>query len=171
MDKITDLHQIHEEVLFTERGDGVAGIKRHRRDLSSDEVRDLVTASGRGRLKEDLESSTSRRRQDYNATPPTLEPYTQDDPSVNSVHGSGGSSSSFVVVTGESSSGHSTMKSAKIYPFTDVLGLYSARYTISSSISIGAVSVGSSTISFFNFRSPLEITFLHALLQSFEKWQ
>ncbi|GKA30394.1 hypothetical protein Tco_0716699 [Tanacetum coccineum] len=54
-DKITDLHQIHEEVLFTERGDGVAGIKRRRRDLSSDGVRDLVTASGRGRLKEDLE--------------------------------------------------------------------------------------------------------------------
>ncbi|GJX08535.1 hypothetical protein Tco_0196467 [Tanacetum coccineum] len=57
-DKITDLHQIHEEVLFTERGDGVAGIKRRRRDLSSDGVRDLATASGRGRLKEDLESST-----------------------------------------------------------------------------------------------------------------
>ncbi|GJV30619.1 hypothetical protein Tco_1387067 [Tanacetum coccineum] len=45
-DKITDLHQIHEEVLFTERGDGVAGIKRRRRDLSSDGVRDLATASG-----------------------------------------------------------------------------------------------------------------------------
>ncbi|GKB89976.1 hypothetical protein Tco_0962248 [Tanacetum coccineum] len=26
-DKITDLHQIHEEVLFTEHGDGVTGIK------------------------------------------------------------------------------------------------------------------------------------------------
>ncbi|GJR89040.1 hypothetical protein Tco_0213051 [Tanacetum coccineum] len=57
-DKITDLHQIHKEVLFTDRGDGVAGIKRRRRDLSSDDVRDLATASGRGRLKEDLESST-----------------------------------------------------------------------------------------------------------------
>ncbi|GJX73605.1 hypothetical protein Tco_0312200 [Tanacetum coccineum] len=57
-DKITELHQIHEEVLFTERGDGVSGIKGHHRDLSSDGVRDLVTASGRGRLKEDLESST-----------------------------------------------------------------------------------------------------------------
>ncbi|GJZ48922.1 hypothetical protein Tco_0603112 [Tanacetum coccineum] len=57
-DKITNPHQIHEEVLFTERGDGVIGIKRRRRDLSSDGVRDLVTASGRGRLKEDLESST-----------------------------------------------------------------------------------------------------------------
>nr|GEW54178.1 hypothetical protein [Tanacetum cinerariifolium] len=39
------------------RGDGVAGIKRHRRDLSSEGVRYLVTALGRGRLKEDLESS------------------------------------------------------------------------------------------------------------------
>ncbi|GJS56869.1 hypothetical protein Tco_0651653 [Tanacetum coccineum] len=58
MDKIIDLHQIHEEVLFTESGDGIAGIKRRRHDLSSDDVRDLVTTSGRGRLKEDLESST-----------------------------------------------------------------------------------------------------------------
>ncbi|GJY75716.1 hypothetical protein Tco_0480832 [Tanacetum coccineum] len=47
-DKITDLHQIHEEILFIERGDGVAGIKRCRRDLSSDGIRDLVTASRRG---------------------------------------------------------------------------------------------------------------------------
>ncbi|GJS71862.1 hypothetical protein Tco_0704703 [Tanacetum coccineum] len=43
MDKITDLHQIHEEVLFTERGDGVAGIKRRRRDLSSGGVRTWPT--------------------------------------------------------------------------------------------------------------------------------
>ncbi|GKE08722.1 hypothetical protein Tco_1412273, partial [Tanacetum coccineum] len=56
--KITYLHQIHEEVLFTERRYGVTGIKRHCRDLSSDGVRDLATTSGRGRLKEDLESST-----------------------------------------------------------------------------------------------------------------
>ncbi|GKC79275.1 hypothetical protein Tco_1130049 [Tanacetum coccineum] len=39
------------------RGDGVAGIKRCRRDQSSDGVRDSVTASGRIRLNEDLESS------------------------------------------------------------------------------------------------------------------
>ncbi|GKC29595.1 hypothetical protein Tco_1036889 [Tanacetum coccineum] len=39
-------------------GDGVAGIKRRRLDPSSDGVRDLVMASGRGRLNEDLESST-----------------------------------------------------------------------------------------------------------------
>nr|GEV45166.1 hypothetical protein [Tanacetum cinerariifolium] len=58
IDKITDLHQVHEEVLFTERGDGITGIKRRCRDLSSDGVRDLATALGRGRLKEDLESST-----------------------------------------------------------------------------------------------------------------
>ncbi|GJX60631.1 hypothetical protein Tco_0292021 [Tanacetum coccineum] len=37
-------------------GDGVAGIKRRRRDQSSDGVRIMVMASGRGRLKEDLES-------------------------------------------------------------------------------------------------------------------
>ncbi|GJT01435.1 hypothetical protein Tco_0822604 [Tanacetum coccineum] len=57
-DEITDLHQILEEILLTGRGDGVASIKRRRRDPSSDGVRDLVTASGRGRLNEDLESST-----------------------------------------------------------------------------------------------------------------
>ncbi|GJT19919.1 RNA-directed DNA polymerase, eukaryota, reverse transcriptase zinc-binding domain protein [Tanacetum coccineum] len=50
--------RIHEEVLFTERGDGVTGIKRRRRDLSNDGVRDLAMASGRDRLKEDIESST-----------------------------------------------------------------------------------------------------------------
>ncbi|GKC82289.1 putative reverse transcriptase domain-containing protein, partial [Tanacetum coccineum] len=47
-DKIPDLHQIHEEILFSEHGDGVAGIKRRRHDPSSDGARDLVTASGRG---------------------------------------------------------------------------------------------------------------------------
>ncbi|GKB79777.1 hypothetical protein Tco_0946672, partial [Tanacetum coccineum] len=47
-DKITDIHQIHEEVLFTKRGDGVAGIKRRRRDPSSDGVRDLMTMSEPG---------------------------------------------------------------------------------------------------------------------------
>ncbi|GKA47434.1 hypothetical protein Tco_0740317 [Tanacetum coccineum] len=57
-DEITDLHQILEEILLTERGDGVAGIKRRRCDPSGDGVRDLVTASGRGRFNEDLESST-----------------------------------------------------------------------------------------------------------------
>ncbi|GKC20155.1 hypothetical protein Tco_1022305, partial [Tanacetum coccineum] len=57
-DEFTDLHQILEDMLLTERGDGVAGIKRCRRDPSSDGVRDLVTTSGRSRLNEDLESST-----------------------------------------------------------------------------------------------------------------
>ncbi|GJT20537.1 hypothetical protein Tco_0890474 [Tanacetum coccineum] len=47
-DEIPDLHQIHEEILFSEHGDGVAGIKRRRRDPSSYGARDLVTASGRG---------------------------------------------------------------------------------------------------------------------------
>ncbi|GJU51207.1 hypothetical protein Tco_1220762 [Tanacetum coccineum] len=50
-------------------GDDVVGIKRGRRDLSGDDVRYLATASGCGRLKEDLESSTRRRRQDFKATP------------------------------------------------------------------------------------------------------
>nr|GFA55220.1 copia-type polyprotein [Tanacetum cinerariifolium] len=44
-------------------------IKRRRHDPSSDGVRDLAIASGRGQLKEDLESSTWRWRQDYNVTP------------------------------------------------------------------------------------------------------
>ncbi|GKA75529.1 hypothetical protein Tco_0781907 [Tanacetum coccineum] len=57
-DKITDLHQFHEEILFSERGDGVTGINRCRRDPSSDGFKDLVMASGHGRLNEDLESST-----------------------------------------------------------------------------------------------------------------
>ncbi|GJT80368.1 hypothetical protein Tco_1054710 [Tanacetum coccineum] len=57
-DEITDLNQILKEVLFTEHGDSVTSIKRCRRDLFSDGVWNLKTASGRGRLKEDLESST-----------------------------------------------------------------------------------------------------------------
>ncbi|GJT16340.1 hypothetical protein Tco_0875046 [Tanacetum coccineum] len=56
-DEITDLHQILKEVLHTERGDGITSIKR-RCDPSSDDVRDLVTMSGRSQLNEDLESST-----------------------------------------------------------------------------------------------------------------
>ncbi|GKA63064.1 hypothetical protein Tco_0762670, partial [Tanacetum coccineum] len=57
-DEIMDLHQILEEVLLIERGDGVASIKRRRRDLFINGVWNLETASGHGRLKEDLESST-----------------------------------------------------------------------------------------------------------------
>ncbi|GKG65280.1 hypothetical protein Tco_0673211, partial [Tanacetum coccineum] len=57
-DEITDLHQILEEVLFIEREDGIASIKRRRRDLFSDGVWNLKTTLERGRLKEDLESST-----------------------------------------------------------------------------------------------------------------
>ncbi|GJQ98643.1 hypothetical protein Tco_0009782 [Tanacetum coccineum] len=48
-------HQIHEEILFLLAKDGVDALKRRRRDPSSDGIRDLVTASGRGRLNEDLE--------------------------------------------------------------------------------------------------------------------
>ncbi|GKE85834.1 hypothetical protein Tco_1559576, partial [Tanacetum coccineum] len=56
-DEITDLHQILKEVLLTERGDGVASIKERHRDLFSNGVWNLETASGRSRLKEGLESS------------------------------------------------------------------------------------------------------------------
>ncbi|GJV80675.1 hypothetical protein Tco_1516545 [Tanacetum coccineum] len=54
--------------MHTTRGDGVAIIERRRQDLHRDGVRDPATTSGRGRLKEDLESSTWRRRQDFKAT-------------------------------------------------------------------------------------------------------
>ncbi|GJT07057.1 hypothetical protein Tco_0841519 [Tanacetum coccineum] len=57
-DEITDLYQILEEVLLTEHGDGVTSKKRRHHDLFSNGVWNLETASGRGRLKEDLESST-----------------------------------------------------------------------------------------------------------------
>ncbi|GKE24538.1 hypothetical protein Tco_1436050, partial [Tanacetum coccineum] len=39
--------KIHQEVWFSECGDGVAGIKRRRHDLSGDGVRILATASQR----------------------------------------------------------------------------------------------------------------------------
>ncbi|GKA02545.1 hypothetical protein Tco_0675210 [Tanacetum coccineum] len=56
---------VFDVVLALVVGDGVAGIKRRRRDLYSDGVRNFATASGCGRLKEDLESSTWRQRQDF----------------------------------------------------------------------------------------------------------
>ncbi|GJU00685.1 hypothetical protein Tco_1111023 [Tanacetum coccineum] len=49
------------------RGDGVAGIKRRRHSLSSDGVRKLTTASGRNRLKSDLEDSIFGKLRDKNA--------------------------------------------------------------------------------------------------------
>ncbi|GJS26320.1 putative reverse transcriptase domain-containing protein [Tanacetum coccineum] len=55
--------------MYTPRGDGVASIKRCRRNLSGDGVMKMTTASGRGRLKEDLKSSTWRRQQ----APPSLD--------------------------------------------------------------------------------------------------
>ncbi|GKD45875.1 hypothetical protein Tco_1270520 [Tanacetum coccineum] len=51
----------HQEVLFLERGDDVAGIKQRRRDLSGDSVWILVMASQHSQLKVDLEPSTWRR--------------------------------------------------------------------------------------------------------------
>ncbi|GKB98394.1 hypothetical protein Tco_0984531, partial [Tanacetum coccineum] len=43
--------------MHTARGDGVTGIKRHHRNLSSDGVRKMTTASGRNRLQSNLEDS------------------------------------------------------------------------------------------------------------------
>ncbi|GJY25605.1 hypothetical protein Tco_0400331, partial [Tanacetum coccineum] len=51
------------------------------------------------------------------------EPSVQDDPFVNKIHGSGSSSSNSIRVSKESSSGHSTMKSANICPLIDTLDL------------------------------------------------
>ncbi|GKA27543.1 hypothetical protein Tco_0713711 [Tanacetum coccineum] len=61
-DKIIDPHQILEEVLLIERGDGVASIKRRRRDLSGDGVWTLAMESELSLLKVNLEPSTWRRR-------------------------------------------------------------------------------------------------------------
>nr|GEW64812.1 retrotransposon protein [Tanacetum cinerariifolium] len=53
---------------MTVAGDSDACIKRRHPDQSSNGVRNMAMASGCGRLKEDLESSTWRRRQDCEAT-------------------------------------------------------------------------------------------------------
>ncbi|GKC96117.1 hypothetical protein Tco_1161559, partial [Tanacetum coccineum] len=52
-----------------QRGDGVTIIKRRRQDLHRDGIRDPATASRRGRLKVDLESSTWRWRHNSKVTP------------------------------------------------------------------------------------------------------
>ncbi|GJT54406.1 hypothetical protein Tco_0989460 [Tanacetum coccineum] len=54
---------------------------------------------------------------------PAPEPSVQEDPSVNRIHGSGISSSTSIRVSGDSSSGRLTMKSANICPLTNNLGL------------------------------------------------
>ncbi|GJX46288.1 hypothetical protein Tco_0271478, partial [Tanacetum coccineum] len=59
-DKTTDLHQNLWKIMLTERGDGVASIKRRRHDLRSDGVSTLVTPSEHGRPKQTLEDSVSR---------------------------------------------------------------------------------------------------------------
>ncbi|GKF60817.1 hypothetical protein Tco_0177603, partial [Tanacetum coccineum] len=53
--------------MHTECEDGVTGIKRRRRDLYGNDIKISATASGHGRLKVELESSTWRRRQDFKA--------------------------------------------------------------------------------------------------------
>ncbi|GJV53263.1 hypothetical protein Tco_1449004, partial [Tanacetum coccineum] len=52
---------------------------------------------------------------------PAPEPSVLEDPSVNNIYGSGSFSSTSITVSGESSSGLSTMKSANICPLTDTL--------------------------------------------------
>ncbi|GJX86296.1 hypothetical protein Tco_0337070 [Tanacetum coccineum] len=59
----------HEELCIQSVETGVAIIKQRHQDLHRDGIKDLATASGRGRIKEDLESSTWRRRQDFKAMP------------------------------------------------------------------------------------------------------
>ncbi|GJT82713.1 hypothetical protein Tco_1057055 [Tanacetum coccineum] len=69
-DEITDLHQILEEVLLTERGDGVTSIKRRRRDSSGDDVWTLATTSQRSKklafvcIAVDTSRETRVRRKD-----------------------------------------------------------------------------------------------------------
>ncbi|GJT77236.1 hypothetical protein Tco_1043961 [Tanacetum coccineum] len=57
-DKTTTLHKEPWRIIHLEPGDGVATIKRWRHDVHGDGDRDSATASGRGRLKVDLEPST-----------------------------------------------------------------------------------------------------------------
>nr|GEU70389.1 hypothetical protein [Tanacetum cinerariifolium] len=57
-DKTTTLHKEPCRNIHSEPGDGVATIKRRRHDIHGDGVKDLAMASGRGRLKADLEPST-----------------------------------------------------------------------------------------------------------------
>nr|GEW75470.1 hypothetical protein [Tanacetum cinerariifolium] len=68
-DEIPDLHKIHQEVLFSERGDGVESIKQRRHGLSGHSVWILATMLQFSRLKVDIEPSTWRRRQKHQATP------------------------------------------------------------------------------------------------------
>ncbi|GJW53644.1 hypothetical protein Tco_0097729 [Tanacetum coccineum] len=64
-DKTTTLHQILEEVVHTECGDGVASFKRQCQDVLSDNVRDMVTTSKHGRPKESLEDFVSQDLEDH----------------------------------------------------------------------------------------------------------
>ncbi|GJT86452.1 MAK10-like protein [Tanacetum coccineum] len=57
--------KIHQEVLFLKRGDGVAGIKRRRRDLSGDGVWILATASQSCNWLERLPAGSITRCDDF----------------------------------------------------------------------------------------------------------
>ncbi|GJU51609.1 hypothetical protein Tco_1221164 [Tanacetum coccineum] len=62
--KDKDLTDLHQNLLKNDANRAW----RRRRDLSSDNVMDLMTTSGCSRLKPALEDSTWRRRHDYNTT-------------------------------------------------------------------------------------------------------
>ncbi|GJU15101.1 hypothetical protein Tco_1143067 [Tanacetum coccineum] len=139
---------------------------------------------------------------------PAPEPSIQDDPSVNKVHGSSNSSGSAMSLSRNSSSSRSMIKSANIYPLSMSLltsgprrarltkytrnclpplsviktaliaSLAAAKYMISSSFSFGAVSIGSSAMSFFICLKatsascePLKSLFLCAFSGFFEERQ
>nr|GEW08255.1 hypothetical protein [Tanacetum cinerariifolium] len=74
---------------------------------------------------------------------PTPEPSMHDDPSVDNIHGSGSSYLSSIDVSGVSSSRRSTMKSARICPFTDVLGRYGMSCSPSSNLYLSSLPVTS----------------------------
>ncbi|GKC54783.1 hypothetical protein Tco_1077528 [Tanacetum coccineum] len=59
-DKTKDLHKNILKIMLTERGDGVARIKRRRHDLRCDGVNTLVKPSEHGRPKGTLEDSVSQ---------------------------------------------------------------------------------------------------------------
>ncbi|GJU74920.1 hypothetical protein Tco_1266325, partial [Tanacetum coccineum] len=79
--------------MHTVRGDGVVGIKRRRRDLYGDGVRNLTTASGLGRLKEDLEIIYMATESGFQSEPSHFEHvgfgrfYSYDPPSPDYVPG------------------------------------------------------------------------------------
>nr|GEV89283.1 hypothetical protein [Tanacetum cinerariifolium] len=98
---------------------------------------------------------------------PAPDPSTHNDPSVNSVYGSCGVS--ITDASGEASSGFSTRKSARIWPFTDVRG---HPFLVFTSWDLGYRKVGEATDQALGLlKRPMKVTLFDALLQGFEEWQ